>query len=46
MCQGRTSSIWPGQQTKPCQQPGKDECGNATGTVPQISALELLTAAI
>ena len=29
-----------------CQQPGKDECGNATGTVPQISALELLSASI
>ena len=29
-----------------CQQPGKAECGNATGTVPQISALELLSASI
>ena len=29
-----------------CQQPGKMECGNATGAVPQISALELLSAAI
>jgi hypothetical protein len=33
-------------KAKGCQQPGKAECGNATGTVPQISALELLSAAI
>eukprot|EP01043_Picozoa_sp_COSAG02_P061287 COSAG02_NODE_8206_length_2660_cov_1.436548_2_plen_88_part_00 len=31
---------------KGCEQPGKAECGNATGTVPQISALELLSASI
>ena len=29
-----------------CQQPGKADCGNATGAVPQISALELLSASI
>ena len=46
---GLYSAYWQGPvdpKTKPCQQPGKAECGNATGTVPQISALELLTAAI
>ena len=47
--QGLYGAYWQGPvdpHAVGCAQPGKAECGNATGTVAQISALELLSASI
>ena len=44
---GMYGAYWQGPvdpSARPCSQPGHAECGNATGAVPQISALELLAA--